>query len=81
MNTIEANALIAGNGDESDQKDQASRNSIAKRLLAFIHGLDAEFPLSGGETNQELSKNIQYLEQEGAIFVHSAHHSFPLTGA
>ena len=81
MNTIESNALIAGNGNESAQNDQASNNSVIGRLLTFIHGLDAEFPLSGGETNYELRKNIQYLEHEGADFVHSADHSFPLTGA
>jgi len=81
MNTIEENIAIVANGSTVNGSKNTGRDSIAKRLLSFIHGLDAEFPLSGGETNSELRKNIKYLEHEGGIFLHSTNGSFPLTGA
>ena len=81
MSTSELSTVAANNNDAIGFAKNTGRNSIAKGLLAFIHGLDAEFPLSGGETNGELRKNIQYLEHEGSVFLHSADGNFPLTGA
>jgi len=80
MSTLEANTVVTDNGN-TVVFSKSSDKTLANRLLAFIHGLDAEFPLSGGETNQELRKNIQYLGHEGNVFLHSADNSFPLTGA
>lgn len=80
MNSVETNNTIPDDGGTA-VFSKSTDNGFAKKLLAFIHGLDVEFPLSGGETNVELRKNIQYLEDEGSSFIHSGNGGFPLTGA
>ena len=41
-----------------------TKKSPISHLLDFIHGLDSEFPLSGGETNEELHANSAYIEHK-----------------
>lgn len=60
---------------------QQAKESFAHRLLSFFHDLDSEFPLSGGETPQELSKNVHYMEHRGVEMLKDANTGFPLSGA
>ena len=57
------------------------KDSFAQKLLHFFHDLDSEFPLSGGETPQELSKNVHYMEHKGTEMLKDAHTGYPLSGA
>ena len=60
---------------------KSADSTFVQRLLKFIYGLDTEFPLSGGETDRELNKTMQYLKYEGHIFEYSAGSKFPLAGS
>ena len=80
MDTVEKVAPDAqysiNNREVSDHSD-----TLLHRTLAYISKLDFEFPLSGGETNEELTKSIQYLDQRESMFVKDVDFHFPLSGA
>ncbi len=79
MSKLASNTVVADNDTVVISK-KADSTFIGK-LLAFIHGLNTEFPLSGGETNRELDKTLQYLKLDGNIFEYSAGSKFPLAGS
>ena len=66
--------------DVNHEEHKESKLSLPARLLAFIHGLDSEFPLSGGETNHELHVNGSYIGHEIATRVKDVDVYFPLSG-
>ena len=80
MNTVEKVAPNAeysiNNHEEHDHSD-----TLLQRTLAYISKLDFEFPLSGGETNEEFTKNIEYLDYRESMFVKDVDVHFPLSGA
>ena len=64
MKTIENDALVIQQGSESYRQEEIISDPISHRLLSFIYKLDCEFPLSGGETQEDLEGSIDYLEHE-----------------
>jgi|GEM_PF-3556390 len=57
-----------------------SKATIAQRLLAFIHGLDSEFPLSGGESESEFRHNASGIANGLASRIQGIDANFPLSG-
>ena len=79
MKTVAEN--IKGNaGTMNIENEHAVKESFAQKLLHFFHDLDSEFPLSGGETPQELSTNVHYMEHKGAEMLKDVDTHFPLSG-
>ena len=81
MDTTETYALAPkGSSIQATQRAEKLKRSLPSMLLSFIYNLDAEFPLSGGETPQELSLNMDYLEHESALLMKGMNDHFPLAG-
>ena len=62
------------------QADGINSPTIAQRLLTFIHGLDSEFPLSGGESDAEFANNASGIAHGIAKRAKGIDANFPLSG-
>ena len=65
---------------ESNKNEDANKDSVSSRLLSFIYKLDTEFPLSGGETQEEMSGSIEYMAHEAHTLLDGIDANFPLSG-
>ena len=56
------------------------KDSISSRLLSFIYKLDTEFPLSGGETEEDMHMAMDYVGHEAHELLRNVDADFPLSG-
>ena len=89
MNTTANTPLdVEHPGDENSNVEANNHPSILSKISKFIHDLDAEFPLSGGETQEDWEKNKIYLKHEAEHLKeevitrvkNEVDHNFPLSG-